>query len=870
VTADTVRPVEDGARPPEGTIALLFTDIEGSTRLAEALGPDWAAVLADHHALVGGAIAAERGFVDGTEGDAFFATFADAAAAARAAAAALRALLSHTWPDVVGELKVRMGLHVGYVERAGTGYVGLEVHRAARVAAAARGGQLLMTATARGLVGDVVPTESVGIHRLKDFPAPEQLFCAVVEGRGAAYFPPPRAEEVRPTNLPAGVPTLVGRDEDLERVRRALLLDGERIVTLSGRGGAGKTSLALVAAASLLDAHPGGVWLVRLADVTDRDGLLSAMAASAGAELNVDSSPLQELTNRLRDRGPTLLVLDNMEHLGAAGEAITELLDALPELRLLLTSQTPLRLAAERVLSLDALDDEASLALIERVAARRAAGFSVDRAGREPLLELVHLLDGLPLALELAAARLALLTPTQLIDRLHASADVLRDDRADRPERHRSLRATVDWTLGLLDEDGRALFVRLGAFAGPVELDEIEAVTGGDGLDVLSALATLVDVALVRRVESGDGRIRFGLPEALRQIASGLLDAAPDGDSWRRAHALRQYEIAWAARLLLVTNAVYEAAIRGDQEIAAARRWATEADPPLGEALAAARGVLLADNGKLREAFAVLEPLINAPPEDPVVYGQALWGDCWALIASGRIDEAKTVGDRAVEAAGTDEVNRCGALNMRSLAHTFGGEPDQGIRDIEEAATVAAHLGRAGLCGVVMLQAQAYLFGGDIERAAELRAEAERIGEPADAQFLWRCHTVDGDIALFSGRPADALEHYARSLEEADLRGNQIQILFDVLGVAGALGGIGEDEAAVEVSGIADRQIEEIGAREGSLIYHLGYDDFATAQERLGPEATAEHKARGAAVPAAGRVARACELARAHQPTRNS
>ena len=196
-----------------GTIALLFTDIEGSTRLATELGSDWPVVLAEHHELVGDAIAAEGGFVDGTEGDAFFATFEDAVSAGRAAIGAQRALRAHAWPEAVGELRVRMGLHVGRVQRAETGYVGLEVHRAARVAAAAHGGQLLLTAAARELVGDELVCESVGVHRLKDFPAPVVLFCAVIDGRGAAAFPPPRTESVRPTNLPAGRPQLVGRDE---------------------------------------------------------------------------------------------------------------------------------------------------------------------------------------------------------------------------------------------------------------------------------------------------------------------------------------------------------------------------------------------------------------------------------------------------------------------------------------------------------------------------------------------------------------------------------------------------------------------------------------------------------------------------------
>src|SRR5437763_5144940 len=531
------RMVDAAPEAPQGTVALLFTDIQGSTRLARAVGSKWAGVLADHHELVGGAISAEGGFIDGTEGDAFFATFQDAAAAARAAVAALRALRTHDWPDAVGELKVRMGLHVGHVERRATGYVGLEVHRAARVAGAAHGGQLLLTAAARGLVREALVVEPLGMHRLKDFPRPEELFCAVVDGRGAAAFPPPRVEQLRPTNLPAGLPMLVGRDFDLERVRSALVGGGERLVTLTGRGGVGKTSLALRAATDLLDEYAGGVWLVRLASVSSVRDVLVAVASTVGAEGESFDSTLHALIAHLRARGRTLIVLDNMEHLLAAATDLATLLDALPELRMLVTSQAPLRLAAEQRVPLDTLDDVAALALMERVARRRGAAFTTDGSNRAALLEVAHLLDGLPLALELAAARLGLLSPSQLCERLRSSADVLKEGGGTRPERQRSLRATVDWTLSLLEPGPREMFTRMGAFAGAVELEELEAVAGGDGLDVLEALAGLLDVALVRRVESGDGRVRFGLPEALRQIAASRLDVAADGQEWRRSHA---------------------------------------------------------------------------------------------------------------------------------------------------------------------------------------------------------------------------------------------------------------------------------------------------------------------------------------------
>jgi predicted ATPase/class 3 adenylate cyclase len=853
--------VHETPRPPEGTIALLFTDIEGSTRLATMAGEAWSSILADHHALVAGAIEAEGGFVDGTEGDAFFATFVDARAAGRAAVGALRALREHPWPAAVGELKVRMGLHVGHVERTDTGYVGLEVHRAARVAAAAHGGQLIMTSTARDLIGGQVATEPLGSHRLKDFPGAVPLFCAVVDGRGASTFPRPRTEEVRPTNLPAGTPVLVGRDDDVKRVRDALRLNLERVVTVTGRGGAGKTSLALVVAALSLDEYPGGIWLTRLANVDAPAEVIEAVASAVGAA-DIEGSASQGIITRMRERGPTLLVLDNFEHLLPAAPAIAELVDAVPALQVLITSQAPTRLSSEFCVSLDALDDAAAIALLERVARRRNATFSTDGANGEALLEVIHLLDGLPLALELAAARLALLTPVQLRDRLRASSELLRDDRSDRSDRHRSLEATLEWTLGLLGSGTQALFLRMGAFAGPVELEDIEAVAGADGLDVLGELARLLDLALVRRVESGDGRVRFGLPEALRQIAAARLDASADADVWRRAHALRQHELIWAARHLFVTQTVYDKAIDAGPEIDTALRWAREAGDPLAVPIAAARATLLSDLGQMREALAMIQPLLQSPPDDPDTYAVALWAHSWALTAQGRTDEALVSAERLVEVARSPAM-RATAVSVRGLVHTFGGDFAAGARDSAEATAISRSLDPAMLCGALLIEAQARQFAGELDRAVELLAEAERVGEPVDAAFRWRRHTVLGDLAALSGRSLEALEHYADSLEAAELRGNDAQVMFDLLGIANALGVLGADEVAIEVAGMAEKLVAELGGPEASGTHLVGQEAVVAARERLGPPATTSCISRGHCVPPAQRVTRACALARA-------
>jgi predicted ATPase/class 3 adenylate cyclase len=845
-------------QPPVGTIAMLFTDVEGSTRLATELGSRWPDVLADHHRLISSAIDAEGGFVEGTGGDAFFATFADAAAAARAAITALRAVRDRPWPEEVGELKVRMGLHVGYVERNATGYVGLEVHRAARVGAAAHGGQLLLTASARDLVGDVIAVEPAGAHRLKDFPMPEVLFCAVVDGRGAAAFPPPRAHEVRPTNLPAGLPILIGRDDDLQQVRQLIAVDGERLVTLSGRGGSGKTSLALTAGADLLDEHPGGVWLARLATLTAAEQVLPAVAAAVGGDGDVGSSPLEAIVARLAHRGATLVILDNLEHLPGVASDIGSLLEALPNLRILATSQLPLRLEAEYALVLDALADGPALELMARVARRRAVTLPIDGPDRDALCEIVALLDGLPLALELAAARLSLMTPRALRDRLLGSFELLREDRSDRPERQRSLLGTVEWTLGLLDEPTRALFTRLGVFAGPVALEEIEAVVGGAGVDVLDALPALLDVALIRRVESGDGRMRFGLPEALRQMAVARLEASPDGGAWRRAHAQHVNDVVGAARTLQVPGAVYAAALAADPEASAALRWARAAGEPVADTLAASRALVLSEQGRRREALELTDSLGDITRLDPDSQALVLLSRLYAELRGA----GSELGDRAVSVA-VDPSVVCCALEMRGVARLFVGESEAALADHVRATAMARDLDPATLTGALVLEAQARLYTGDPQAAQRLLAEAERVGRPVDANFLWKRHTLFGDLEMLEGRPEGALPHYVASFEAAQARGNELQILYDLTGTAIALAAAGRDEDALEMIGTAEMQAAELGGPGADALEHLLSDDaLGAAERRLGASAAERCRARGRSVPAAMRVTRACELAR--------
>jgi predicted ATPase len=710
------------------------------------------------------------------------------------------------------------------------------------------------------LLAESVPSEPLGAHRLKDFPQPEPLHCAVIDGHGAAAFPAPRTESTRPTNLPAGTPTLIGRDEDLARVRTALIAGRERIVTLTGRGGSGKTTLALTAAAELLDEFAGGVWLVRLATVAATD-LADAVASAVGATVETEGSSTSAIVARLRRRGRTLLVLDNLEHLLDAGGEIATLLADLPELQVLATSQVPLRLGEELIVALDALADDAALALIERVARRRNPAISLGGRERDALLELVHLLDGLPLALEVAAARLALLSPSQMLARLRESPDILRDDRSDRPERQRSLRATVEWSLGLLDAAPRALFTRLGVFAAPVELEELEAVCGADGLDVVSELFRLLEVALVRRVESGDGRVRFGLPEGLRQIAAEELERSDDGERWRRAHGERQREIVWPARELAVSDAEYEAAVAAIPERRAALRWAAVANRPLAQALAAGHAIVAADLGQLREAIETVEPLIADPPEELDVVTVACLGSCWALFL-GRPSEGAPLADRAVAMA-TDPRTRVSALVVRALIYGFIGRIAEGLADNEQAVALAAPLG-GGVLGIALLfEAQAHLLSGQLALARE-RLEAGRpLLESSGIAAGWKRFTVEADLLACEGRLPEALAVYGHSLREAERRSNDLQILFDLAGVAAALGDLAADESAIEIEAMTQVLSTEVGGPADQIVHILDRSSIGRARERLGPAAVAAAEARGRAVAVDRRVDRAIELAQA-------
>jgi predicted ATPase/class 3 adenylate cyclase len=535
-------------------VTFLFTDIEGSTKLVAAVGDAaYGAVLDAERALVLDAATAEGGVPFGSEGDAHFVAFPSAAAAVRAAVAAQRALAGHPWQ---GEpVRVRMGIHTGEAQVVGDDYLGLEVHRAARVAAAAHGGQVLITDATRVLAGepgDGVELRDLGEHRLKDLARPERLFQVTAAGLDAT-FPALRTLDATPNNLPPQLTSFVGRAEVADA---AGLLARARLLTLTGPGGTGKTRLSLALAAECLQLFPGGAWFVALAAVTDPALIASAIAASIGL-LAPGRAPIDRVIDHFRDR-EALLVLDNFEQVVAGAPVVADLLRAAPGLRIVVSSRAPLRVTGEQEfpvppLSLappGAADAESLMAseavrlFVERAMAVRP-DFALTADNGRHVAEIVRRLDGLPLAIELAAARVRVLTPAAMSERLGQRLGdrlgMLSAGGRDLPERQRTLRGAIDWSHDLLEPADRVLFARLGVFAGGGPLATAEAVcgitAGEEPLDVFGGLERLAEQSLIRIEDDRHGDTRFVMLETIREYALQKLAERGEVAALRDRHA---------------------------------------------------------------------------------------------------------------------------------------------------------------------------------------------------------------------------------------------------------------------------------------------------------------------------------------------
>jgi predicted ATPase/class 3 adenylate cyclase len=830
-----------------GTVTILFTDIEGSTSLAHRHGEHWPDLLSRHHALLEAAIVAHGGAVEQTEGDAFFALFPEADDGVAAAVAGQRALRDEPWPHD-GTIRVRMGLHTGAVRRTAIGLTGLEIHRAARIASAAGGGQVLISSVTRALLRPGIGVEDLGLHRLKDFPDPERLFGVEHGGPRDRAFAEPRALPVRPTNLPVIETPLIGREPELEQLR-AMLSNGGRVVTLTGRGGTGKTRLAVAAAIDLLDRFPGGSWFVPLADVRDREQAAVTVAGYLGIE-----SGGQELQPLLTERlagSPTLLVLDNLEQLEGASEAVAELIGPGSQARVLATSQVPLRIAAEHVVALAPLGIEAGVRLFADRATQRGA--TVDPEAPE-LKAICERLDGLPLAIELAAARMVSLTPAELLARLDRALDLLSARDPDRPARQRSLRAAIEWTYELLPATERELFAALTIFATGFSLADAEALAGAD---VLDGLEVLLDASFVRRVSDG-GLSRFTIAQALRDFGREQLVAGGRLDGVREAHAR------WVAAGVEATWEDYLAG-GGDwrrsgrrlaDDLPAAIEWARGRAPELHLTLLTNLGDPLGGVPRLAALTAEITAAIDRVADEDLTVARALHvlGDLERWLGNPERNLEHLERGRRIAArlgSAPDEI----AL-LLDLGYSLLGRGDTAAarRAVESALALTSGT-RDGLYDQVILQfAQIDVAEGRPDAVEPLLAEM--LARPINDETRLIANHLYADCALLRLDGHEAVARYLIAARHCLKVNLESQVPVELDGAAMGLAIAGRQREGLEVDRIA-----------AELLVYVGKVDTIEFWERLrerhlGPErAPTPVPAPPAEADFASLVARAVEIA---------
>jgi predicted ATPase/class 3 adenylate cyclase len=800
---------------PHGTVTFLFTDVEGSTRLLQELGDEYADVLADHRRALREEFARHGGVEIGTEGDSFFVAFAKASDALAAATAAREALAE-------GPVRVRMGLHTGEPTVTEEGYVGIDVHRASRIAAAGHGGQILVSQATRDLTG-ADRLRDLGLHRLKDLTAPERLYQL-----GDDEFPP--LKSVDRTNLPVQPTPFVGRDRELAEV--VGLLDLHRIVTLTGPGGSGKTRLALQVAAESVEQYGDGVWFVSLAAVRDPQLIEPTIARVIGGPDDLDTFLAGKRT---------LLLLDNLEQLLPDAAAIVAGVDA----RILATSRSRLNIAAEQEFPVSTLPIDDAAALFTQRARQLEPRFEPDAAVRQ----IAERLEGLPLALELAAARVKVLTPRQILERLNRSLDLLTSGAHDAPERQRTLRGTVEWSYRLLTADEQRLFARLAVFTGSFELEAAEAVSAAE-LDVLQSL---VDKNLLRHGEDG----RFFMLGTIKELALEKLRDLADASSLGRRHD--DYFLAVAEELDARER------LSGMRDLGAESLNRFERELP-----------------SFRAALAGL--LEDGRREDVLRLGAALWRfwlnraqyrDAADWLESAPVDDANLPSDvraAALAAAGgiayythddvdgaerywreglelqrvQDDPNELGAALSRLASVAWRrGDIDGAIAYHEQALTLYE---RAGAEALLLTElhwlGDAYRDRGDYDEGERVLQEtATRAREFGfDQQLTSTLHSL-GDLSLDRWDPDAALLRFAEALDYAVATGSRRVQIYCVAGIACALLEQGDDRAAARLWGIAEDQERRLGFRM-LLNERQRYEQLISgARERLGAAYQAERRA---------------------------
>jgi predicted ATPase/class 3 adenylate cyclase len=851
---------------PTGTFTFLFSDIDGSTKLVQRFGADWPPLLERHRVAMRAAFADHGGWEQGTEGDSFFAIFESATDAAAAAVQAQRSLAAIEWPPD-GQIRVRMGLHSGEGRLSGDDYVGIDVHRAARIAAAGHGGQVLLSGTTAALVDGAPPAGTrlldLGSHRLKDLPEPERIRQLAIDGL-PSEFPPLRSLGGRASNLPVALSSLIGRETEVEAVRS--LLGASRLVTVTGAGGTGKTRVVQEVARRSASAFDAGATFVPLEAVRDADLIPTEILRSLRLDTAASTPPRDRLIEALRDEASPL-VLDNLEQVTGAAAVIRDLLGAAPGLAVLASSQAALHVAGEQEFALPPLPDEDSIRLfIERARAVRP-DFELDDAGYAAVAAICQRLDGLPLAIELAAAQTRLLAPAAILARITDRLDALATRQGDLPERQRTLRATVAWSYGLLDPGAQRLFRRLSVFVGGATLADIEAFEGRRGRsdEVLETLDGLVDrsIVVVRRPPAEEHR--FALPSTVRSVARELLrEAAEEPEALFRALATTaeanlygRDRRAWLDRL----------AAEHDNLRAAIDRLTAAGDLEGALDLAANLWRFWQVRGHLVEARERLDQLLGAAADrtdlDPGILSRAEEAagsvTYWMRVTAG--DEVEDHYQRSLALARQAGDRRREAWAMYNLAFVF------------DFIGMSRHYAKTDLARGTEMRAEALAIFREIgdrrgigESLWALGGNAAIIQQEPDIArtYLAEAFTVLAETgnragAAWSSNSLAFLETQAGNLPAARAAALDSAELFiaddDVSGLVVILKGLGaiaaregDDRTAIRLRVVSELLAAQVGI-DPPLIAILD-EPLDAAASRLSPEAIAEETAAGRSIEA--------------------
>jgi predicted ATPase/class 3 adenylate cyclase len=760
-------------RLPTGTVTLVFTDIEGSTRLLKELGNRYGEVLGEHRRILREAFQSHGGVEVDTQGDAFFYAFSKATDALTAAQEGQAALAP-------GEVRVRIGIHTGEPFLTDQGYIGVDVHRAARICSAAHGGQTVLSdATARLVEAEL---RDLGEQRLKDIDAPQRLYQL-----GHQDFPPLRTLNF--SNLPVPATELVGRERESEAVRE--LLNEHRLITLVGPGGSGKTRLALQVAAAAIDDFKDGIYWVPLAPVREPDLVEPTIAQAVG----VTDGLAHHLGNR-----QILLLLDNFEQVIDAAPRLGELLGATSALKLLVTSREPLQLSGEWDYALPPLPQTDAVVLFTERARALKADFEPDDAAAE----ICRLLDGLPLALELAAARVRVLSTPQMLDRLGRRLDLLTASARDVPTRQRTLRATVDWSYDLLAPEEQELFVRLAVFSGGWTLDAAEAVCDAN----LDTLQSLVAKSLVAR--QGE---RFGMLETLREYALERLEASAECESLRGRHA-RLF-------LALAEEGATEFE-RGEQEIwtqrlnlehnnlrASLDRFIQSGETDLELRLVAAMWHFWFDQGLWRESSRAVERALATSAGTTPARVAVMLGAAWTVWRQGDTRAGTVLAEECLQQSRALGDERLIAHSLRILgACVMSGDPARSSALMEEAAGLSESVGdQAGLAAVVNNLAIIAMDSGDNRKAIDGFKRAISITEQTGNKRGTSISLMNlAHAEVESGMLQEARTHFAEGLAAARRFGIREVIVESLYGMASLAVSEGEYWWAGAFVGLAQRE----------------------------------------------------------------